>query len=254
MKKRIKKVIAFFLVWLLGWPLVSFADTIYLKDGSVIEGKILEITEHKIKIETSYGEVIVWKNRVVKIEYPSPAVKTKEEEHLLARKSEYNVKKIVLKVTDLKTHKVSFYAHKPFGLLLGGGELETEKRIDWTALKGGVAPLPDLRLLEITGHTEQAERIGSRIKTSRTMMWIGGALVVAGLLMTKSEYGPEEEGPGSTLAIAGVGLVIMGIGSLFRPKRWDSHYISAERALEVTHEYNMSLLRTLNLSLEDVEE
>lgn len=50
-----------------------WAETIYLKDGTIITGIIEETTPQNIAIKTSYGSVVVNKDRILRIEYDETA-------------------------------------------------------------------------------------------------------------------------------------------------------------------------------------
>ena len=63
MKKKAKGIIAFFLIFLMVSP--CFAETFHLKDGSVVQGKVIKKWKHRMKqrvyLETSYGRVAIHK-------------------------------------------------------------------------------------------------------------------------------------------------------------------------------------------------
>ncbi len=66
----LKNIIKIFIVLVLVLiPVLVFADTIYLIDGSVIKGEIIEITDDTVTIETKMGTLIVDKENIQKIEF-----------------------------------------------------------------------------------------------------------------------------------------------------------------------------------------
>ncbi len=80
-KQLVTLIIIVFLLLLL--PVVFlYADTLYLKDGSVIEGKIINVTEHNVTIENNLGTLIINKDNIEKIEFTEVEEEKTEEEKL----------------------------------------------------------------------------------------------------------------------------------------------------------------------------
>ena len=69
--KMIKALTILLMIYFFTAIFFAYAETIYTKDGQEIQGKITEITEDTIWIETSKGDVIeetgIDKSQVVKI-------------------------------------------------------------------------------------------------------------------------------------------------------------------------------------------
>jgi len=61
--------IIFLIATILSFPLFSSAETIHLKDGSVIKGTIISQDEYKVTIKTSLGELKINKADIQLIEY-----------------------------------------------------------------------------------------------------------------------------------------------------------------------------------------
>jgi len=73
-KNRIlSKSIAFLILFF--FSIFTFAETIYLKDGSVIKGEIISQDENVITISTSVGIIKVYLDKIAKIEYEGREVK-----------------------------------------------------------------------------------------------------------------------------------------------------------------------------------
>ena len=47
----------------------SFSETIYLKDGNVISGKIINQTEEEVILESEHGELVIKKSNIDRIDY-----------------------------------------------------------------------------------------------------------------------------------------------------------------------------------------
>jgi len=62
-------------LFLMGTALFCFSDTIYLKDGSIIKGKISSQDENIVIIETSLGAFKIDKKNILKIEFDQQFVK-----------------------------------------------------------------------------------------------------------------------------------------------------------------------------------
>ncbi len=78
--KNLLKILIIILV-LLFVPIIALADTLYLNDGSTIEGKIINVTDHNVTIENDLGTLIINKENIQKIEFSeSPEEKTEEDE------------------------------------------------------------------------------------------------------------------------------------------------------------------------------
>lgn len=78
MKKLAKTIIIILILLII--PLTAIADTIYLKDGTVIKGDILNITETTVVIKTDEGILEIDKNDIVRIEFDPKEVEEESEE------------------------------------------------------------------------------------------------------------------------------------------------------------------------------
>ncbi len=77
MKNLLKILIILVLLFI---PIIAFADTLYLNDGSTIEGKIINVTDHNVTIENDLGTLIINKENIQKIEFSeSPEEETEED-------------------------------------------------------------------------------------------------------------------------------------------------------------------------------
>lgn len=56
------------------------AEEFHLKDGTKIVGKIVGYEENAFRVETSFGLAIIFKDRVVRIEFPEPTPKAVSQE------------------------------------------------------------------------------------------------------------------------------------------------------------------------------
>jgi tetratricopeptide (TPR) repeat protein len=70
---RIVFVVMVFAV-LLAFASVAYAETVILKTGDKIEGKVIEETEEYVKLETKWGELKINKSEIEKIERGDPVV------------------------------------------------------------------------------------------------------------------------------------------------------------------------------------
>lgn len=76
-------ILTFITLILLLLPAINlFADTLYLKDGSVIEGKIISVTDSNVTIENDLGTLIINKENIEKIEFTETEEELTEEEKL----------------------------------------------------------------------------------------------------------------------------------------------------------------------------
>ena len=55
------------------FSIMAFSETIFLKDGTILNGIIKDQNETQITIETSIGDIVVDKSKIEKIEYSSEA-------------------------------------------------------------------------------------------------------------------------------------------------------------------------------------
>ena len=99
---------------------IAFADTIYLTDGTVKEGKVLEVTEKLVRLQVKYGssvgELTIPREKVSRIvtSKPDPAKARQDGYELLAKESFTDA--IAAFKEALKLQPASADAHADLGL------------------------------------------------------------------------------------------------------------------------------------------
>ena len=121
-----KKIIL--IILLLATPLVCFGETIILKSGKTIEGKIIERTDKYIKIEAYGVELTYWNDDIEKIEEQEKIIPNSKEE-ILESNQTFDKNYISEKGELVKTYEAFVNAVK------SGDRLEAKKYISRESVK-----------------------------------------------------------------------------------------------------------------------
>jgi hypothetical protein len=79
---KISKILLLIALLVFMFPVILMAaDTVYLKDGSVIKGEIISITETTVVIKTNMGIIEIDKNTIEKIEFDAKTSKPEKEDN-----------------------------------------------------------------------------------------------------------------------------------------------------------------------------
>jgi len=127
------------------------------------------------------------------------------------------------------------------------GRSTTRQVSDWVIVRGGIRELSDIEFLEIIGDKEKADQIQKAMDEKSGMgMWALGC----GILGVASVIGAAGFTPANSSQMAiGTALILGGIflGYLYAPQR---HYIPADQAQEGADNYNIKLKKALGLPVE----
>lgn len=72
LSRNLKKLVCILVLFLCG--LYAFSETIHLKDGSIISGKIISQDEKEMVVETNFGRVVIKKSDIKSVDYENNKV------------------------------------------------------------------------------------------------------------------------------------------------------------------------------------
>lgn len=106
-----KKMIATALCFLI-FTIPVFAETIYLKDGTITKGEITKTSEDSIAVKTKFGEITIPKSDIEKVEYDKAET---QKESKIEQTNKENVVKYEKEKLGIRTVDVYYGASSSFG-------------------------------------------------------------------------------------------------------------------------------------------